>query len=88
MLSVQDNVATVLTGAEAGAQITVETGTVVCLDDVPPGHKVALVTIARGAKIVKFGVSIGAATREIVPGEHVHVHNVASDYTLTRQARA
>ncbi len=47
------------------------------------GHKVAAEAIAVGAKIVKYGAAIGSATRDISPGEHVHTHNVQSDYLPT-----
>jgi hypothetical protein len=47
------------------------------------GHKVALVPIAAGEKVCKYGAPIGSATRQIRPGEHVHTHNLASDYLPT-----
>ena len=46
-------------------------------DGLPVGHKVALRAIAKGAPVVKFGQSIGVASRAIRAGEHVHVQNVA-----------
>ena len=62
---------------------SLSTGTLVMgltlLQDVPVGHKVALVPIQAGAKIIKWGMSIGSATRAIAPGEHVHTHNLKSD---------
>jgi altronate hydrolase len=48
------------------------------LSDVPAGHKIALKAIAAGETIVKYGYSIGAAKQSILPGEHVHVHNLGS----------
>ena len=51
--------------------------------DVPLGHKVAARPIASGEKIIKYGAPIGSATREIAQGEHVHTHNVKSDYIPT-----
>ena len=47
------------------------------------GHKVACRRIAAGEKILKYGVPIGSATRDIEPGEHVHLHNMKSDYLPT-----
>jgi altronate dehydratase small subunit len=47
------------------------------------GHKVACRGIAAGEKIIKYGVPIGSATRAIEPGEHVHLHNMRSDYLPT-----
>lgn len=46
------------------------------LGDVPYGHKIALTDISQGAPIVKYGHTIGAASRPIRAGEYVHVHNL------------
>lgn len=48
-------------------------------DDVKFGHKFAIKDIAKGEHVLKYGESIGTATRDIAVGEHVHVHNVESD---------
>jgi altronate dehydratase len=50
---------------------------------VPLGHKIAARPIAAGEKIIKYGVPIGSATRAIAQGEHVHTHNLQSDYLPT-----
>ena len=42
------------------------------------GHKVALCDLGAGASIVKFGVPIGVATRDIRKGEWVHLQNCHS----------
>lgn len=47
------------------------------------GHKLAFRSIAAGDKILKYGASIGSATRDIAAGEHVHLHNMKSDYLPT-----
>lgn len=49
------------------------------LEPVPLGHKVALRNIAEGERLVKYGVVIGRATRDIRAGQHVHVHNVRGE---------
>jgi altronate dehydratase len=43
------------------------------------GHKVASTRIAAGRPVIKYGHSIGLASRDIQPGEWVHVHNVQLD---------
>ena len=48
------------------------------LDDVALGHKVALLDIPDGAKVVKYGECVGKATTPIQTGRHVHVHNLKS----------
>jgi (2R)-sulfolactate sulfo-lyase subunit alpha len=47
-------------------------------EDIALGHKIALRNIARGEKVIEYGEVIGAATKDIATGEHVHVHNLKS----------
>lgn len=47
-------------------------------EDIPLGHKVALKDIAPGEKVLRYGASLGRATRAIRAGEWVHTHNLAS----------
>lgn len=44
------------------------------------GHKVALKAIQAGGCIVKFGVTIGRASRAIRAGQWVHLHNCSSNF--------
>jgi altronate hydrolase len=46
-----------------------------CVDDIPPGHKVAASNIAKGHAVIKFGQVIGIASQDIKSGQHVHEHN-------------
>lgn len=69
-----DSVATALRDLTAGEQALGVTLT----QDVGKGHKVAVKPVAAGAPVLKFGFPIGRATQAIRPGEHVHVHNVAT----------
>jgi hypothetical protein len=77
-----DNVATLLADVPAGATIGVVggVGDVCCNDAIVMGHKIAISPIAAGAAVVKFGITIGRATRPIAAGEWVHLHNMASDF--------
>ena len=47
------------------------------------GHKIARVAVALGDQVIKYGAPIGRASRAIAQGDHVHLHNLASDYTPT-----
>ena len=49
------------------------------VNDVPLGHKIALVDIGKGDGVIKYGVRIGSASKAIKTGEHVHIHNLKSD---------
>ena len=42
------------------------------------GHKIAICPIAMGDAVIKYGVTIGKATRSITKGAHVHIHNLKS----------
>ena len=66
---------------------------VAALARVPKGHKMAVVPIAKGEPILKFGQIIGFAREDIAPGAWVHEHNVemhdfARDYAFCADARA
>ncbi|WP_054312146.1 UxaA family hydrolase [Mesorhizobium sp. 1M-11] len=83
LLSEKDNVLVVCRRIEAGETVLVGGHAQVLEKTVALGHKLARRAIAAGEKIVKYGTPIGSATRAIAPGEHVHVHNLKSDYTRT-----
>jgi hypothetical protein len=78
-----DNVLTVIATLEAGAQIRVGDVEVVVTSRLPLGHKIAARAIGASEKIVKYGAPIGSASCAIAAGEHVHTHNVQSDYLPT-----
>jgi altronate hydrolase len=44
---------------------------------VPPGHKVATRAIRTGEAVRRYDQIIGFASRDIAPGEHVHLNNLA-----------
>ncbi|MDO7085518.1 UxaA family hydrolase [Pseudocolwellia sp. AS88] len=75
-----------LTGESTG----LEGSDAVMTADITVGHKIARRKVAKGEKIIKYGVSIGSATKDIVFGEHIHMHNMKSDYIAshTRQKRS
>jgi altronate hydrolase len=59
---------------------------------IPSGHKVALVELAPGQELCRYGQIIGFATQTIQPGEHVHTHNLglqdfARDYAIAVEAQ-
>jgi len=80
MLSAKDNVATSLEDIAVGTEVPVRLGREVrnikALEKIPFGFKMAVVPIAKGAEVVKYGETIGIASLAIKKGELVHVHNV------------
>lgn len=76
VVDARDNVATAIRDLKAGNCVELEGGAVTLASDVPFGHKFALVDIARGGRVIKYGAWIGRAREDIARGAHVHVHNV------------
>lgn len=72
----EDNVAVVAQDTVAGDLLDCSGMNVVVKGAIPLGHKLALVPIPRGGEIVKYAVTIGLASCDIEPGEHVHSHNI------------
>ncbi len=70
-------------------QISPGDNVAVALDGEFTGHKFALCDIPCGAKVIKYGMPIGAAVADIAKGEHVHTHNLKTllneraEYTYT-----
>ena len=65
-------------GTDVGA-VTLEgqhVGTVMVIQDVPLGHKVAMRDVAEGKDVIKYGRPIGRAVQAIARGAHVHTHNL------------
>jgi len=63
----------------AGEVLQIDDREIVAAATVPLGHKLALVAIAAGAKVTKYGMPIGSATADVPAGGWVHGHNLASD---------
>jgi altronate dehydratase small subunit len=77
-----DNVATALRDLTVGEAIIVgvvdRTVSVTVRQPIAYGHKLALVDIAPGTDIVKYGEVMGRATQAIPAGMHAHIHNIES----------
>jgi altronate hydrolase len=75
----EDNTAVAARNVPAGAELQVN-GHILRVDQrIGMGHKIALCDINKGEPIYKYGQIIGFASRDIVMGDHVHVHNVSAD---------
>ncbi len=70
-----DNVAVALHPVPAG---TVFRG-VAARENIPQGHKMALVALQEQDQVVKYGFSIGHATAAAAPGSWVHTHNMKTN---------
>jgi altronate dehydratase small subunit len=81
LITLHDNVATLLADTEPGAVVIrgeQQAREIEVTQPIKMGHKVALRAIAKGEQVIKYGVAIGVATRDITAGEWVHLHNCRS----------
>jgi len=83
LLHREDNVACLPRSTKAGTRIRFEERAWLLDSARGPGFKIAIRSIAKGEKVLKFGVPIGSAIADIFPGEVVHLHNLKSDYIAT-----
>jgi altronate hydrolase len=70
-----DDVVIARTQLVGGTRLLDENVTVAGL--VPPGHKVATRAVKSGEPVRRYNQIIGFASRDIAPGEHVHLNNLA-----------
>ncbi len=88
-----DNVATATSDVSEGETLEVISpgGAVIlkpkALDFIPFGHKLALVDLYTGDKIMKYGEIIGVASKPIKVGAWVHTQNVESATVPTSALR-
>jgi altronate dehydratase small subunit len=82
-LNPRDNVCTAISPIASGVTLQINGNKVLVEKSIPLGFKVAANNIAINETIVKYGVPIGSATRDIALGELVHLHNMKSDYLPT-----
>jgi len=66
-----DNVAIVVNEGGLPAETVFESG-LILRESVPEAHKVALTRIPEGAPVIRYGVTIGHAAKEIATGSWVH----------------
>jgi altronate dehydratase len=84
-LAPDDNVVVALRKLDPGEALTVGERTITVRDAIPFAHKLAIGDLDAGQTVRKFGVPIGSTTRAVAEGEHVHVHNIKSDYIVNAE---
>jgi altronate dehydratase small subunit len=83
LLAPEDNCVVVAQALRAGDHVIIDGRSVAVAKAIGVGHKLARHAIARGEKVLKYGAIIGTASAPIARGEHVHTHNLQSDYLPT-----
>lgn len=83
LLHPDDNVLVACRSLTAGESIDAAGVPLVVRSSVGLGHKLARVPLKVGDKVRRYGSPIGSMTQDAAPGEHVHLHNMQSDYLHT-----
>ena len=73
-----DTVAVAMEPIKRGDIVSVEGREVTALEDIRPGHKIAIGDMAAGDAVTKYGFTIGRAREAIAQGAWVHTHNMKS----------
>ena len=73
----RDNVVVALKPLKSGDCIALEDDAKVTVrENVPEGHKVAIMDIPEYGNVIKYGHRIGTAKRHVLAGEWIHTHNI------------
>ena len=83
LMSEQDNCLIARSTLRVGDVVEIDGRQVVLTQDIDLGHKLARRPLAVGDKVLRYGAPIGSVTRPIAAGEHIHTHNLESDYIPT-----
>jgi altronate hydrolase len=82
-----DNVAVAVGPLHEGTEVAVDGVRVVLAEDIPAGHKLALVPLAAGDAVRKYGFVIGEATQPVAAGTWVHSQNLRTRLSGTLDYR-
>ena len=83
LLDPQDNCVIACTPLSAGSVVLIDDVPLTLSGTIEVGHKLARRAISAGEKVIRYGAIIGTATHDIQRGEHIHLHNLKSDYLPT-----
>lgn len=80
LLHPEDNILVCVKQLNAGDAILIDNDTIRLAADIALGHKIARRALIPGDKVYRYGAPIGSMTQAAAKGEHVHMHNMKSDY--------
>jgi hypothetical protein len=80
LLHPDDNILVARRDIAAGERVDLDGENFVIPAAVELGHKLARRAIAPKERVLKYGAPIGSMKTGVARGEHVHTHNLSSDY--------
>ena len=83
-----DNILVARRDIAAGENVEIDGESFTIPAAVELGHKLARTALAADARVLKYGAPLGSMKAAVARGEHVHMHNLKSDYipSTTRDA--
>lgn len=80
LLHPDDNILVCVKHIAVGDVFAVDGELITSRSSIDVGHKIARVALVAGDKVYRYGAPIGSMTEAVAKGEHVHMHNMKSDY--------
>ena len=80
LLHPDDNILVARRDIAKGERVEIDGESCVIPAAVELGHKLARRALAPDERVLKYGAPIGSMTVPAARGEHVHLHNLRSDY--------
>lgn len=80
LLHPNDNILVCVKHIAVGDPVTIDGELITSNIAIDVGHKIARTALSVGDKVYRYGAPIGSLTEAVAKGEHVHMHNMKSDY--------
>jgi (2R)-sulfolactate sulfo-lyase subunit alpha len=80
LLHPDDNILVCVKQIHSGDALSIDGEIITSQIDIAVGHKIARAALTVGDKVYRYGAPIGSMTEAVAKGEHVHMHNMKSDY--------
>jgi hypothetical protein len=80
LLHPADNILVARRDIAAGERVAIDGEEITIPSAVELGHKLARRALAPETRVLKYGAPIGSMKLAVARGEHVHLHNLRSDY--------
>ncbi|SAL61795.1 D-galactarate dehydratase/Altronate hydrolase family protein [Caballeronia arvi] len=83
LLSPDDNCLIAAARLPAGETLMIEGEAVTLATTIDLAHKIARRPLSKDEKVLRYGAIIGHVNVDVARGEHLHTHNLDSDYIPT-----
>jgi hypothetical protein len=80
LLHPDDNILVARRDISAGERVEVDGESFTMPVSIELGHKLARRALEADTRVLKYGAPIGSMKASVARGEHVHLHNLRSDY--------